>query len=50
MVSSGLSGGPGDCDADYSGYDGPAHSVAMRLGSVPYMSDRPGEQTPLGRV
>ena len=41
-VFSGLSGVAGDRDADCSGYDGPAHSVTMRLGSVPYVSHRPG--------
>ena len=30
-----------------SGYDGPAHSVAMRLGSVPCMSHRPGANSRL---
>ena len=41
-ASSGLSGIPGDRDADFPGDGGPAHSAAMRLGSVPYMSHRPG--------
>ena len=40
-VSSGLSGVPGDRDADFSSYDGSAHSVAMHLGSVPYVFHRP---------
>ena len=40
-ASSGLSGVPGDRDADFPGDGGPAHSVAMRLGSVPYVSHRP---------
>ena len=39
-VSSGLSGVSGDRDAEYSGYDGPANSVAMRLCSVPYVYHR----------
>ena len=37
-VSSGLSRGPGDRNADYSDYNGHANSVAMRLGLVPYVS------------
>ena len=41
-ASSGLSGVPGDRGADFPVDGGPAHSGAMRLGSVPYVSHWPG--------
>ena len=40
-ASSSLSGVPGERGVDFPGDGVPAHSGAMRLGSVPYVSHRP---------
>ena len=47
MVSSSLSGVSGDRNADFSGDGGPADSVAMRLGLVPYVSHWPAAHSRL---